>query len=105
MKKIVLVGTGMVGMSFAYASLNQNLCDELVLIDINKERAIGEAMDFNGMMNLNETGAFLWEKLENDTTKEELLKAMLDEYEVTEDIAKKDIDNFITKLKDGNLLE
>ena len=52
-----------------------------------------------------ETGAFLWEKLENDTTKEELLKAMLDEYEVTEDIAKKDIDNFITKLKDGNLLE
>ena len=42
---------------------------------------------------------------ENDTTKEDLLKAMLDEYEVTEDIAKKDIDNFITKLKDGNLLE
>ncbi len=62
-------------------------------------------VDFNGMMNLNETGAFLWEKLENDTTKEDLLKAMLDEYEVTEDIAKKDIDNFITKLKDGNLLE
>ena len=47
MKKIVLVGTGMVGMSFAYASLNQNLCDELVLIDINKERAKGEAMDLN----------------------------------------------------------
>ena len=42
MKKIVLVGTGMVGMSFAYASLNQNVCDELVLIDINKERAIGD---------------------------------------------------------------
>ena len=67
---------------------------------------VGKAtVDFNGMLNLNETGAFLWEKLENDTTKEELLKAMLDEYEVTEDIAKKDIDNFITKLKDGNLLE
>lgn len=47
MKKIVLVGTGMVGMSFAYAALNQNLCDELVLIDINKERAKGEAMDLN----------------------------------------------------------
>ena len=48
---------------------------------------VGKAtVDFNGMMNLNETGAFLWEKLENDTTKEELLKAMLDEYEVTEDI-------------------
>lgn len=46
-KKIVIVGTGMVGMSFAYAALNQNLCDELVLIDINRHRATGEAMDLN----------------------------------------------------------
>lgn len=46
-KKIVLIGTGMVGMSFAYSALNQNLCDELVLIDINEKRANGEAMDLN----------------------------------------------------------
>lgn len=46
-KKVVLVGTGMVGMSFAYAGLNQNICDELVLIDIDKKRAEGEAMDLN----------------------------------------------------------
>ena len=31
-RKVVLVGTGMVGMSYAYALLNQNACDELVLI-------------------------------------------------------------------------
>lgn len=46
-KKVVLIGTGMVGMSFAYAALNQNLCDELVLIDISEKRAEGEAMDLN----------------------------------------------------------
>ena len=46
-RKIVLIGTGMVGMSYAYALLNQNLCDEFVLIDINKKRAEGEAMDLN----------------------------------------------------------
>ncbi len=46
-RKVVLVGTGMVGMSFAYASLNQNICDELVLIDIDALRASGEAMDLN----------------------------------------------------------
>ena len=46
-RKIVLIGTGMVGMSYAYALLNQNLCDELVLIDIKKKRAEGEAMDLN----------------------------------------------------------
>lgn len=47
-KKVVLIGTGMVGMSFAYSLVNQGgICNELVLIDINKERAIGEAMDLN----------------------------------------------------------
>lgn len=46
-RKVVLIGTGMVGMSYAYALLNQNACDELVLIDLDKERARGEAMDLN----------------------------------------------------------
>lgn len=46
-RKVALVGTGMVGMSYAYALLNQNIVDELVLIDVNRERAEGEAMDLN----------------------------------------------------------
>ncbi len=46
-RKVVLVGTGMVGMSFAYAALNQSVCDELVLVDLNEVRARGEAMDLN----------------------------------------------------------
>lgn len=45
--KVVIVGTGMVGMSYAYSLLNQGTVEELVLIDINKERAEGEAMDLN----------------------------------------------------------
>jgi len=45
--KVVIVGTGMVGMSYAYALLNQGTIEELVLVDINKERAEGEAMDLN----------------------------------------------------------
>ena len=46
-RKIALVGTGMVGMSYAYSLLNQSVCDELVLIDIDKKKAEGEAMDLN----------------------------------------------------------
>ncbi|MBR4509125.1 MAG: L-lactate dehydrogenase [Ruminococcus sp.] len=47
-RKVVLIGTGMVGMSSAYALVNQGgICNELVLIDVNKERAMGEAMDLN----------------------------------------------------------
>ena len=47
-RKVVLIGTGMVGMSFAYSLVNQGgICNELVLIDVNKKRAEGEAMDLN----------------------------------------------------------
>ncbi len=48
MNKIVLIGCGNVGMAYAYALVNQKeYVDELVLIDINTERVIGEAMDLN----------------------------------------------------------
>lgn len=47
LKKVALVGTGFVGMSFAYALLNSGECDQLVLIDVNREKARGEAMDLN----------------------------------------------------------
>ena len=44
-RKIVLVGCGFVGMSMAYSFLNTGGIDELVLIDVDQEKAIGEAMD------------------------------------------------------------
>lgn len=44
-RKVVLVGTGFVGMSMAYSFLTTGGVDELVLIDVDKEKAIGEAMD------------------------------------------------------------
>ena len=43
--KVVLVGTGFVGMSMAYSMLNQGGINELILIDINKDKTIGEEMD------------------------------------------------------------
>ena len=45
--KVVVVGTGFVGMSYAYALVNQGAVEELVLIDIDREKALGEAMDLN----------------------------------------------------------
>ena len=45
--KIVLVGTGFVGMSMAYSMLNRGGIGELVLIDIDKEKTVGEEMDLS----------------------------------------------------------
>lgn len=69
--------------------------------------AVGEASKvFGGMISLNETGAFLWEKLANGCKdKDELLGLLLEEYEVSEAVAKKDIDTFIEKLNASSLLE
>ena len=47
MSKVVLIGTGFVGMSFAYSALNKGSFETLVLIDVNHEKAVGEAMDLN----------------------------------------------------------
>ena len=46
-RKVVLVGAGFVGMSMAYSLLNQGGVDELVLIDVNKDKTIGEEMDLS----------------------------------------------------------
>lgn len=45
--KIVLVGSGAVGASYAFALLNQGIPGELVIIDVNKDKAEGDAMDLN----------------------------------------------------------
>jgi L-lactate dehydrogenase len=45
--KIVIVGAGFVGSTFAYSTLIRGLASQIVIIDINKERAEGEVMDLN----------------------------------------------------------
>jgi L-lactate dehydrogenase len=45
--KVGLVGTGLVGSSFAYALMQRGIASELVLVDANAEKAIGEMMDLN----------------------------------------------------------
>lgn len=46
-RKIMLVGTGFVGMSFAYSLLSEKGIDELVLVDVNADKAKGEQMDLS----------------------------------------------------------
>lgn len=78
----------------------RKVADSYVVVPVNKM-----TLDFNGIINLNETGAFLFEKLQNDCEKVDLLKAMLDEYEVGEEKASADIDSFIKKLEEADVLE
>ncbi len=61
--------------------------------------------EYNCMITLNQSGKLLWKTLEKGATKEELLKVMLDEYEVDENTAKQHIDGFLNKLSEAKILE
>jgi L-lactate dehydrogenase len=50
MSKIVVIGSGAVGASFSFACVLKSLCTELVLIDVNKNKALGDVIDLNHAM-------------------------------------------------------
>ncbi len=62
-------------------------------------------VDFDGMITLNETGVFLWHLLEEERTLEELVSAMLKEYDVDEATAREGIGAFLDKMRALKALE
>lgn len=78
----------------------RNIAGEEIVVPVGKK-----VMDFNGMITLNGTGAFFWDCLVEDTTKEKVVKKVLDAYEVSEEKASQDFDKFVTLLRENNLIE
>ena len=66
---------------------------------------IGGDMDLNLMITLNDTGAFLWEKLQEETDEAALVAALLAEYDVDEATAKQAVTAFLAKLNENGFLE
>ncbi len=65
-----------------------------------------DMMNFNGMVTLNETGAFLWEKLKSETSVKELTEELLSEYSgITKEEAEKDVAEFIKTLDSKGIIE
>ena len=63
-----------------------------------------DVVDFNGMITLSETGAFLWKVLEKGADEKALVSAMLEEYDVDEKTALEDIRAFVTKLSNAGII-
>ncbi len=69
---------------------------------------VGErTKDFHGMIRLNASAAFIWQQMtaQGDFTKESLVAALLENYEVTEELAAQTVDTFIATLLDGGIIE
>lgn len=67
--------------------------------------AIPVSSDFSGIVKMNEIAAFLWKKLETGATEEELVKAVLSEYDATEEQAKQAVKNTVELLKKNGFIE
>lgn len=68
--------------------------------------AVGEASrSFNGIIRLNDSAKYLWEKLSQDITEEQLVADMLNDYDIDEATAKADIGRFVSELTKAGILE
>lgn len=69
--------------------------------------ALGEASKiFNGIIRLNDTAKFIWDKMVEGAEKNDIVDALLEEYEgVDRATAEEDFDNFAQQLKGANILE
>ena len=68
--------------------------------------ATGKASEnFNGMMRLNESGAFAFRLLQEGITEDALVRRIVAEYEVSEETARADAGRFLARLQEANALE
>ena len=65
---------------------------------------VSNNVTFRAIITLNESGAFLWSKLSEETSEEELLAEMLKEYDIDEKTAREDIAEFLETLRKAELL-
>ena len=77
----------------------RNVVDEYILMPTGDN--IGK---FNGTVLLNEVSALVWEKLQNPVSRDDLLKAILDEFEVEKAVAAADLDALLAKLKEYGVI-
>lgn len=62
-------------------------------------------LTFNGLITVNEVGADLWKMLQSDVTFEDLVQGILKDYDVDEETAREDIQEFLDTLIRGGILE
>ena len=74
--------------------------NQWVAIPVGKSSAKGDAL-----VTLNEVGAYLWELLQQERTKQEMMQQILNTYDVDEATAEKDLGAFLQKLETAGLLQ
>lgn len=82
--------------------------EDLVLRKVGDTWAVFPIADglkeYGNIMKLNETGAFLWQLLCNEISKEELIEALIKEYEIDKKTAEGTVEQYLTKLHEHGIV-
>lgn len=79
--------------------IKREIAGDTILVPVGKT-----VYDSNGLFVLNELGAFIWDMLPRVESPGEICKAVLEEYDVAEEEAARDIDEFLNKLKQMEII-
>ena len=77
----------------------KNIGNENILVPIGKE-----VLNLNGILVLNDTARFIWDRLEKENSAEELIKSVINEYDIDIKTADKEVEIFIEELKSRGLV-
>ena len=78
----------------------REIAGEIVLIPINEM-----SRKYNGLISMNEVSKTLWNCLQQDTDRDALVEALLQDFDVDKEVAEKDVDAFLKKLSRMGILE
>lgn len=80
--------------------LYRSLAGQNVLIKVGSD-----AMDFTGIITLNDAGKFLWDSLESDTDIDTLAELLIDKYGIDKETALSDVSDFIENLRENGCID
>ena len=79
--------------------IKRQVADDTILVPVGQT-----VYSSNGLFILNEVGAFIWDRLPEAETPEDLCRAVLDEYEIDEKSALQDVEEFLDSLRKLDIL-
>ena len=71
----------------------ERIADKWVVVSAN-----AGSLNFNKIISFNDTAAFLWQRIEDGNQRDELIKSLMEEYDIDITKAKEDVDKFIDEL-------
>lgn len=87
-------------MQLKYKFVVRKVNDVPVAVAVGKDN-----LNFNGMIKLNETGCFIFKLLERNITEEKILEKIIDNYNVSKEVAKNSINNYLDILRKNDLID